>query len=151
MAITKEKRKTTKSNHLSVDVTNSDLEPVKATDTEIKRKTLEIIDYHILENYKKDGEIYVHQKLAEFQRERGDELEEENQKLKMRNRFLEKNVGDKSFLEFHDKLKTQKIKEKQKEELDAARDEKLRALCESQGLLKYLNDPKLSQKKKRKS
>jgi len=77
-----------------------------------------------------------------------DRLQKENDELKARNELLEKNSGNKHLKELHEELKKDHLTEERKEELNNEYEEKKRAFFESQGILKYLNDPNLSQKKK---
>lgn len=141
------KKKTITINGLS----KSDMEPSKNTTSEFKKKTLGVLRHYEEEDFKKCLEIEMYREGAYYTKLEKDRLEEENEKLKERNKYLEKNNGDKQIKEFHNELKKDHLTDDRKEEIKNEYEEKKRAFFESQGILKYLNDPKISSKKKRKS
>lgn len=149
MGKAKKTKKTEK--HISINISKSDLASEKNTFTDFKKRTLGVLRHFEEEDYKKCLEIEMYQEGTHYMKIDRDKLKEENDKLKARNEFLEKNNGDKQIQHLHNELKKDHLTEARKEEIKNEYDEKRKAFFESHGIIKYLNDPKLSQKKKQKS
>lgn len=149
-----------KNNPLTIDdITKSELAPVENTFTEFKKKTLGVLRHYEEEDFKKTLEIDMYREGAHFTKIERDKLKEENNELKARNQYLEKNNGNSQIKEIHNELKKDHLTEARKEKIMSDYEKKKKAFFESQGISKYLknpvisdalSDPKISAKKKRK-
>lgn len=154
----------TSDNPLTVDgVTPSEVAPPKNTLSDFTRKSLIVMERYIEKDYintkrlemKDRGEAFLKKSLNEKNRvinEKDNEIE----KLKIRNEYLEKNNGNVQIKKMHEMLKNSQmvdIKNKRKKELDEQlrreEEEYFRSIG-AQGFEKYANDPNISAKKNKK-
>ena len=117
---------------------------------ELKKKTLKIIKYLEEEDYKKGLEIEMYQQATHYTKLDRDKILKENEALKARNELLEKGNANNHLKDLNNELKKDHLTESRKEQLRNEFEDKKRALFESQGIMKYLNDPAISAKKKQK-
>lgn len=150
--MTKQVLKKKGGNPLTIEgVTNTDMAPPKNTFTEFKKKTISVLKHYEEENYKKSLEVDMYREGAYFTKLERDKIKEENEKLKARNEYLEKNTGNKQIKEFHNELKKDQLTEVRRQEIESEYEKKKRAFFKSQGISKYLNDSSISYEKKKKS
>lgn len=145
-----QKKSKKQDNHLSVDMTKSEMSPARDTNTDIMKKSVKMMQHFEMENYKKDREIQLFRKAQYYTKIGLDKVKEENEKLKARNQLLEKNNGSKQIQNLHNELKKEHLTENLKKQIDAEYDEKEREFFKSQGILEYMENPNVSSKKKQK-
>lgn len=137
------------SSALEVNMTKSEIQKPKDSLTEFKKNTVTILQRLERENFDKELDIDNLKDATHYLQIDRDKIKEKNRELEARNKFLEETHGDKRIKEIHKEIKQDHRGDDWMEErIDIKANEKY-DLFKKLGIQKYLDDPKISNKKKR--